>query len=90
MNNKDFISTLAQRAGLSTRETQLLVGDVVGAMTAHLEDEFVVVVPSFGQFEVKKKTERIVINPTTRQRMLVPPKLVVNFKSSSSLKDKMQ
>ena len=32
--------------------------------------------------------ERIVVNPNTKQRMLVPPKLVMSFKPSNLLKDK--
>ena len=47
-------------------------------------------VQGFGVFEVKKKMERIVVNPSTRQRKLVPPKLVLTFKASNVLKDKMQ
>ncbi|NDW13901.1 HU family DNA-binding protein, partial [Bacteroides sp. 214] len=30
-------------------------------------------------FSVKKKEERIIINPSTKQRMLVPPKLALIF-----------
>lgn len=34
--------------------------------------------------------ERVLVNPTTRQRMLVPPKLVLAYRPSSSLKDKFK
>ncbi|EXY65380.1 HU family DNA-binding protein, partial [Bacteroides fragilis] len=44
----------------------------------------------FGTFEVKKKAERIVINPVTKLRLLVPPKLVLAFKPSPILKDKFK
>ena len=47
-------------------------------------------VPSFGIFEVKKKLERVLVNPTTKQRMLVPPKMVVNFKPNTSLRSKIK
>jgi nucleoid DNA-binding protein len=39
---------------------------------------------------VKKKLERIVVNPSTKQRMMVPPKLVLSFKPSSAVKDKFK
>ena len=40
--------------------------------------------------EVKKKAERITINPTTKLRMLVPPKLVLTYRPSTTLKDKFK
>ena len=47
-------------------------------------------VQGFGIFDVKKKLERVVVNPATKKRMLVPPKLVLNFKPSNVLKEKAQ
>ena len=41
-------------------------------------------------FEIKKKLERIMVNPSTQQRMLVPPKLVLNFKPAPTLKEKVK
>ena len=49
-----------------------------------------VTVQNFGTFEVKKKMERIMMNPTTGQRMLVPPKLTLNFKISPTWKDQLK
>ena len=34
--------------------------------------------------------ERISINPASKQRMLVPPKLVLSYKPSNTLKDKFK
>ena len=59
-------------------------------MTDELEDENVIAIQNIGSFEVRKKQERVVVNPATQQRMLVPPKLVINFKPSASFKEKMQ
>jgi DNA-binding protein HU-beta len=39
--------------------------------------------------EVKKREERISVHPATQVRTLIPPKLVVNFKQSNALKDKI-
>ena len=57
-------------------------------VSAQLEDENTVSIAGFGAFEVKKKLERVLVNPATKQRMLVPPKIVVNFKPNNALKDK--
>lgn len=90
MNNKEFISELARRLDYTTKDTQALMGALAAEMTEQLEDENVISIQGFGTFEVKKKLERVVVNPTTQQRMLVPPKLVINFKPSALLKEKMQ
>ncbi len=43
-------------------------------------------VVGFGTFEVKKRMERVMVNPSTGLRMLVPPKLVLNFKPAATIK----
>ena len=47
-------------------------------------------VAGFGSFEVKKRLERIMVNPSTGQRMIVPPKLVLNFKPAASIKEELK
>ena len=37
-----------------------------------------------------QRLERIMVNPSTGQRMLVPPKLVLGFKPSTTWKDKLK
>lgn len=90
MNNKDYISELAHRTGYTKTMTQRLVNDVVAAMSDSLLEGDAVSVAGFGTFEVKKKLERIMTNPNTGARMLVPPKLVVNFKISDAWKGKIR
>ena len=43
----------------------------------------------FGTLEVRKKEERISVHPVTKIRTLIPPKLVVSFKQSNILKEKL-
>lgn len=90
MNNKDFITTLSQRMGYSYEETQRMVDVVIEAMSDHFQEDDSLMVPNFGTFEVKKKMERIMVNPATGQRMLVPPKLVLNFKPNAGWKDRIK
>lgn len=90
MNNKDFIAELAQRTGYSAEDTQRFVNSIVETMGDHFQESDNVVIPSFGSFEVKKKLERVMVNPSTGQRMLVPPKLVLNFKPHVSWKERLK
>ena len=78
MNNKEFTSELAERLGYTIKDT------------SELEEGNVIAIQGFGSFEVKKKAERISINPASKQRMLVPPKLVLSYRPSNTLKDKFK
>lgn len=90
MNNKEFISELSGKLGYTLKDTSELVSSLLEEMVHELEDANSVSIQGFGTFEVKKKTERISINPTSKQRMLVPPKLVLTFKPSNALKEKFK
>jgi DNA-binding protein HU-beta/integration host factor subunit alpha len=86
MNNKQFISVMAQRLGYTAQDTQKMMYQLIDTMGDVFQDGNTVTVQNFGTFEVKKKMERIMMNPTTGQRMLVPPKLTLNFKISPTWK----
>ena len=90
MNNKEFTSELAERLGYTVKDTSELIGSLLSSMTQELEEGNVIAVQGFGSFEVKKKAERISINPASKQRMLVPPKLVLSYRPSNTLKDKFK
>ena len=90
MNNKEFITELSGRLGYSAKEISDMVSSVVSVVSEQLQEGNTVVVQGFGTFDVKKKLERISVNPATKQRMLVPPKLVINFKPSNVIKDKFK
>ena len=90
MTNKDFILELAEQTGYSPEDTQKMVNVIVETMGDNFQEDNVVLVPAFGTFEVKKKMERVMVNPSTGQRMLVPPKLVLGFKPVASLKEKLK
>lgn len=90
MNNKEFIAELAERTGYTTKDAQRMVNFLVDAMGDAFQEGDSVLVPNFGLFETKKKMERIMVNPSTGQRMLVPPKLVLNFKPNQTWKEKLK
>ena len=90
MNNKEFTSELAERLGYTIKDTSELITSLLASMTQELEEGNMIAVQGFGSFEVKKKAERISINPASKQRMLVPPKLVLSYRPSNTLKDKFK
>ena len=90
MNNKEFISEISRRFVYTNKDTTQLVSSVINIMTQQLQDGNTVAIQGFGTFEVRKKLERISINPATQQRMLIPPKLVLTYKPSAILKEKFK
>lgn len=90
MNNKEFIAELSRRAGYTQEQTQNYVRTLVEEMTNILGEGESIAIPSFGTFEVKKRMERILVNPSTGKKMLVPPKLVLNFRPMPSVKEQLK
>uniref|UniRef100_A0AB33JD67 HU family DNA-binding protein n=2 Tax=unclassified Prevotella TaxID=2638335 RepID=A0AB33JD67_9BACT len=87
MNNKEYIAELAQKTGYTQADTQKMVKVVIDRMLDTLVEDETVSIAGFGTFEVKKRLERVVVNPSTGQKMLVPPKLVLNFKPNTQIKE---
>ena len=85
MNNKEFIAVLSQKTGLTASETQNVVRTAMNTVVDMLCNDNTVMMSGLGSFDVKKRLERVIVNPSTGQKMLVPPKLVVNFKPLPSL-----
>ncbi len=90
MNNKEFIAALAQKTGYKPDDAQNMVRTTVQTIIQILTEGDSVSISGLGSFEVKKRMERIITNPGTGQKMLVPPKLVANFKPFATLKEKVK
>lgn len=63
---------------------------IIEKMASKFDNGENVFIPNFGTFELKNRMERIVVNPSTGQRMMVPPKIVLNFKPVASIKEKLR
>lgn len=90
MNNKQFLTELSGKCQMSAESTAQQVQTLIGVMEELWSKGDSVSLSGFGVLEVKKKNERVSVNPTTGIRMLVPPKLVLTYKPSSLLKDKLK
>ena len=89
MNNKELTAELSARLGITQAETSALSEEFVQTVTNELIRGNTVHFQGFGTFEVRKKEERVSVNPATSKRTLIPPKLAVAFKMSNTLKDKI-
>ena len=90
MDNKTLVDTLSKNLDIS-RETVISLIDgmsaTVGACGADLDS---VMITSFGTFEPRKRQERVAVHPASGKRLLVPPKVVMTFKPSVTLKQRVK
>ena len=90
MRNKELITNLSKRLGWSNQEVTDMLTGLGSVISSRLTDNDTVYLAGFGQFEVKKKAERISVNPANGKRYLVPPKLAPVFKPGMTLKNKLK
>lgn len=90
MDNKQLQETIAKRMGRNGADVAKLMDALVTTIKERCGELDSIAIPGFGTFEAKKKLERIVVNPGTGKRMLVPPKISLTFKPSTLLKSKIK
>ena len=90
MNHKELVDSMSAKLNLSKTETDKLLENTVSVFTEQLVEGGSITLHGFGNFEVRKKEERISVHPLTQARTLTPPKLAVNFKQSNILKEKLK
>lgn len=90
MNNKEFVTKLAQRCKQNAIDANPVLEAFIDILTERLKDNDQINVSGFGVFDVKVRRERLSVNPKTGQRMLIPPKIVPSFRPSGKLKDKFK
>jgi DNA-binding protein HU-beta len=90
MNNKTLIDTLSERVQIPEANVKTLLKMTAEIFQQNLSNGQTIGIQNFGTFETKSKEERISFNPITKKRMLMPPKMVVVFRPSNLLKDKIK
>lgn len=89
MNHKELITEIASKMNMKKSEVENILDAVIMVFREQLSEGNTIGLHNFGNFEVRKKEERLSVHPATQMRTLIPPKLVVNFKQSNTLKDKI-
>ena len=90
MKNKELVTELAARMGWTAQEVTETLSVLSSVVSSRLVDNDTIYLQGFGQFEVRKKAERISVNPSNGKRYLVPQKLVPVFKPGTTVKNKLK
>jgi DNA-binding protein HU-beta len=87
MTHKELVAELAKRLDQTQTKTSEQLEAFVAIMNESLADGNFINFQGFGSFETKKKMERISVNPVTKQRFLIPPKITVVYRPSQNIKE---
>lgn len=90
MDYKSFLIQLQSRLGKDKGEIDSYMSAFLQILKERCSQMDTVAIQGFGLFEPKKKLERVVVNPSTGKRMLVPPKMILSFKPGSAIKTKLK
>lgn len=90
MDNKTLIDTLTRTTALPRKDVQALLDALGECMRTAAADQDTVAVPSFGNFEPKKRLERVMAVPSTGRRLLLPPKITLTFRPAALLKQQLR
>ena len=87
MNKAELINAVAEKAGLSKKDTEAAITAAIAVITENLAQAEKVQLVGFGSFEVKARAERIGRNPKTKEQIKIPASKMPVFKAGKALKD---
>ena len=87
MNKTELIAAVAEKSGLSKKDSEAAVVATIAAITDALKADDKVQIVGFGSFEVKKKAAHMGRNPRTGEECLIPASRVVKFTPGKALKE---
>ena len=89
MNKTELIAAVAEKTGMSKKDTEAVVSATLCAITDALKAEGKVQLVGFGSFEVKTRAARTGLNPRTKEPVEIAATKVPVFKAGKALKDKV-
>lgn len=90
MQKTDFIKAVAERTGVSQKETKQVVDAALDVIAETLAKGEKVTLTGFGTFEVRDRQAREGVNPQTREKIHIPATKTPGFSASSTLKDSVK
>ena len=87
MNKTELISIVAEKAGLSKKDTERMLNATLETLTEAMIQGDKVQLSGFGIFETKDRQARVGRNPSTKEAIQIPATRLPSFKASKTLKD---
>ena len=90
MNNDEFIKKLSESLDIEDKDvTAEMVASLSEFISVSMQEAKTISLKDFGELEVNNEKEHIVVNPSTQQRILMPPALKILFNPAEPLISKL-
>ena len=90
MKKTEFISSVAEKAGLSKADAKKAVDAFIETVSNELKEGGKVALLGFGSFSVTEKSARKGVNPRTKEVIEIEARKSVRFKAGAELNDLIQ
>jgi len=91
MNKAELVTKLAEKVGLSKKQTEDLIESFVDTVISELQAGGEVTIAGFGSFSARQRAGRMGVNPQNpSEKIQIPPVTVPKFKAGKGLKDALK
>lgn len=90
MLTKEFLGLVADKSGLSKKETEQLMTTMNAIIRESLMDGKSVQMQGLGTLEIKERPARTIVHPRTGERKIVPNKNQLVFRPVGTIKDEFK
>ena len=87
MNKTELISAIAEKSGLSKKDSEKALSAALDAIVEALKNDEKVQLVGFGVFDVKSRAARTGRNPRTKEAIQIPASKIPQFKAGKAFKD---
>lgn len=87
MSKAELVAAIAEKTGLTKKDSEAAVNAFVETVTEQLKKGEKVQLIGFGTFEVSERAERVGRNPQTGAEMTIAASKVPKFKAGKALKE---
>ena len=90
MNKTEFITSVAEKSGLSKTDAKKAVDAFIETVSDEMKAGGKVSLLGFGSFSISERGERKGVNPATKQTITIPARKDIKFKAGAELNEKVQ
>ena len=86
MNKSEMITAISEQTGFSKKDIAKVMTAYIQTVESTLKRGEKVSITGFGVYSVSRRSERVGINPATKERINLPSIVVPRFKAGKQLK----
>ena len=89
MNKSELIAAMAEKSGLSKKDSEKALGAFMDTVVDALKDGDKVALVGFGTFDVRERAARTGLNPRTKEPIEIAASKAPAFKAGKAVKDEL-